>query len=61
MDLFELLTILSFVIGIKNLDLNEEQAQILDSHLNRQDKELLSKIIQQNEEIIRLLKENKHV
>ena len=60
MDLLDILTVLSFVVGIENLRLNDIQMQNLDEHLARQDNELLQKIIQQNEEIISLLKENKH-
>lgn len=47
--LFNLINILSFIIGIENLNLNDEQIEKLENHLNNQDK--------QYEEIIRLLKE----
>ena len=47
--LFDLINILSFIIGIENLNLNDKQIEKLESHLNKQDK--------QYEEIIRLLKE----
>jgi hypothetical protein len=47
--LFNLINILSFIIGIKNLNLNDKQIEKLENHLNNQDK--------QYEEIIRLLKE----
>ena len=59
----DILTILSFIIGIENLNLNIEQSNSLDKHLEKQDhilieeqNEMLKKIIQQNEEIISLLK-----
>ena len=55
----DLINVLSFVIGLQNLDLNEKQNQALDEHLKIQDEKLLAKIIQQNEEIIALLKEKK--
>ena len=47
--LFNLLNILSFIIGIENLNLNDKQIERLENHLNKQDK--------QYEEIINLLKE----
>ena len=47
--LFNLINILSFIIGIENLNLNGKQIEKLESHLSKQDK--------QYEEIIRLLKE----
>lgn len=47
--LFNLINILSFIIGIENLNLNDKQIEKLESHLSEQDK--------QYEEIITLLKE----
>ena len=47
--LFNLINILSFIIGIENLNLNDKQIERLESHLSKQDK--------QYEEIINLLKE----
>ena len=47
--LFDLINILSFIIGVENLNLNDKQIQKLESHLSKQDK--------QYEEIIKLLKE----
>jgi hypothetical protein len=47
--LFNLINILSFIIGIENLNLNDKQIEKLENHLNNQDK--------QYAEIIRLLKE----
>lgn len=47
--LFNLINILSFIIGVENLSLNDKQIEKLESHLSKQDK--------QYEEIIRLLKE----
>ena len=47
--LFNLINILSFIIGIENLNLNDKQIEKLESHLSKQDK--------QYEEIIKLLKE----
>ena len=47
--LFNLINILSFIIGVENLNLNDKQIEKLESHLIKQDK--------QYEEIIQLLKE----
>ena len=47
--LFNLINILSFIIGVENLNLNDKQIEKLENHLNKQDK--------QYEEIIQLLKE----
>lgn len=55
----DVISILSFIIGLENLELNQQQVSSLDKHLSEQDNQLLAKIIQQNEEIIQLLKEKK--
>lgn len=47
--LFNLINILSFIIGVENLNLNDKQIKKLESHLSKQDK--------QYEEIVKLLKE----
>ena len=47
--LFNLINILSFIIGVENLNLNDKQIEKLESHLSKQDK--------QYEEIVKLLKE----
>ena len=47
--LFSLINILSFIIGVENLNLNDKQIEKLESHLSKQDK--------QYDEIIQLLKE----
>lgn len=59
LSFLDLLTIMSFIIGIQNLDLNIQQSQQIDQHLSQQDEQMLAKIISQNEEIIQLLKEKK--
>lgn len=56
-NFLDIISILSFIIGLQNLELNEKQVQDLQNHLNEQDNNQLAKIIAQNEEIIRLLKE----
>lgn len=59
----DILTILSYLIGVQNLNLNEKQVNDLDQHLQEQDdilikqqNSMLKKIIEQNETIINLLK-----
>lgn len=47
--LLNLINILSFIVGIENLNLNDKQIEKLENHLSKQDK--------QYEEIIQLLKE----
>ena len=47
--LFNLINILSFIIGVENLSLNDKQIEKLERHLSKQDK--------QYEEIVKLLKE----
>ena len=67
LSFLDVLSILSFIIGLENLSLNQQQVNSLEAHLSKQDNDLLSKIIAQNEEliqldkeIINLLKENKN-
>ena len=55
--LIEWLGFLSFIIGLENLDLNEKQMNDLEMHLSKQDEELLSTIIKQNEDIIKILED----
>lgn len=45
----DLINILSFIIGVQNLNSNDEQIKQLQEHLNKQDA--------QYEEIIKLLKD----
>lgn len=51
--LIEWISFMSFIIGLENLDLNEKQMNDLETHLSKQDEELLSTIIKQNEYIIK--------
>lgn len=48
----DIITIMSFLIGIENMGLNKQQI-----HNKENDSAMLSIIIEQNKEIIRLLKE----
>ena len=49
--LFDLINILSFIIGVQNLSLNDTQIEKLENHLKKQD--------EQYEEIIKLLNERR--
>ena len=56
-EFLDLISILSFIIGLQNLELNEKQVNALDRHLSEQDNNQLAKIIAQNEELIELDKQ----
>lgn len=63
-NFLDAITVVSFLIGVMNLDLNTQQVSNLDKHLEQQDTVLkeehevmLSKIIAQNERIIKLLED----
>lgn len=53
-NFLDIISILSFIIGLQNLELNEKQVQDLQNHLNEQDNNQLATIIAQNEELIEL-------
>lgn len=55
----DVLTIVSFLVGLENLKLNQQQVDGIMDELRNTQNSMLSTIIQQNEEIIRLLKEHK--
>ena len=57
--LIEWIGFFSFIIGLENLELNEKQMNDLDTHLSKQDTELLSTIIKQNEDILKILEDKK--
>lgn len=56
-DFLDIISILSFIVGLENLELNNKQVANLEQHLRHQDNNLLAKIIQQNEELIELDKQ----
>lgn len=67
LDFLDIIALMSFYIGLKNLDLNEQQVQGLMREMTDNQDKLLEKaveqnilIIQQNSEIIQLLKELKN-
>lgn len=55
--LINLVNVLSFAIGLQNLDMNDKQVNALDDHLSKQD-EQYEKIINLLEEIKSLRREN---
>lgn len=61
MGFLDVLNILSFIIGLENLSLNQQQVDGIISEMQDSQNKMLEKIIQQNEEIISLLKENNNV
>lgn len=58
-DFLDVLTVVSFLVGLENLKLNQQQVNGIMDELRNNQNSMLSTIIQQNEEIIRLLKEHK--
>lgn len=59
LDFLDVITVLSFVLGIENLKLNQQQSSDVMDELRKNQNSMLATIIKQNEEIIRLLKEKK--
>lgn len=57
LDFLDVITVLSFVLGIENLRLNQQQSSDVMDELRKNQNSMLATIIKQNEEIIRLLKE----
>lgn len=62
-EFLDVLTILSFVISLQNLELNQKQVTNLEQHLAQQDhilieeqNAMLQTIIEQNKEIIDILR-----
>lgn len=59
LDFLDILTILSFIVGLQNLELNQKQVDGLMSEMRDHQNDMLAHIIEQNDEIIALLKEKK--
>lgn len=58
-EFMDVISILSFIIGLQNLELNKQQVETLSKEMTDNQDTMLRTIIQQNEEIIKLLKELK--
>lgn len=56
-DFLDILTVLSFIVGLQNLELNQKQVDGIMDELRSNQNAMLATIIEQNEEIIRLLKD----
>lgn len=56
LDFLDTITLLSFVISIENLQLNQQQSSIVMDELRNNQNAMLATIIKQNEEMIELLK-----
>ena len=57
LEFLDILTIVSFIVGVKNLELNEEQVNNLEKHLQSQDHILIEEQNKMLEECLNLLKE----
>lgn len=57
---FDLISVLSFIIGLQNLELNKKQVDSMMSEMRDNQNAMLSTIIEQNKEIIQLLKEKEN-
>lgn len=58
--ILDIINILSFMIGLQNLSLNQQQVDGIMSEMQESQNKMLREIIEQNEEIISLLKERKN-
>lgn len=56
-DFLDILTVLSFIVGLQNLELNQKQVDGIMDELRSNQNAMLATIIEQNKEIIRLLKD----
>ena len=57
LDFLDVITVLSFILAIENLQLNQQQSSVVMDELRKNQNSMLATIIKQNEEIIALLKE----
>lgn len=59
-DFLDIISIMSFIIGLQNLELNKQQVETLSKEMTDNQDIMLKTIINQNKEIIKLLKELKN-
>lgn len=59
LEFLDIINILSFIIGLQNLELSQKQVDGPMSKMTDYQNSMLATIIKQNEEIINLLKEKK--
>ncbi len=58
-SIIDFVSMLSFIIGLENLNLNKVQVNDIMREMQNNQNGMLSKIIEQNEQIIKMLKEIK--
>ena len=56
-SIIDFISMLSFVIGVENLSLNKVQVNDIMREMQNNQNGMLSKIVEQNEQIIKMLKE----
>lgn len=56
-SIIDFVSMLSFIIGLENLSLNKVQVNDIMREMQNNQNGMLSKIIEQNEQIIKMLKE----
>ena len=56
-SIIDFVSMLSFIIGLENLNLNKVQVSDIMREMQNNQNGMLSKIIEQNEQIIKMLKE----
>lgn len=56
-SIIDFVSMLSFIIGVENLSLNKVQVNDIMREMQNNQNGMLSKIIEQNEQIIKMLKE----
>ncbi len=56
-SIIDFVSMLSFIIGLENLNLNKIQVNDIMREMQNNQNKMLSKIIEQNEQIIKMLKE----
>lgn len=59
LDFLDILTILSFIVGLQNLELNQRQVDGVMDELQNVQNSMLATIIKQNKEILELLRNKK--
>lgn len=60
LSFIDLISIASFIVGLENLSLNKIQANGIMQELQENQNKMFSEIIEQNKQIISMLKEKSH-
>lgn len=60
LSFIDLISIASFIVGLENLSLNKIQVNGIMRELQENQNKILSEIIEQNKQIISMLKEKSH-